>query len=403
MKILIVHNYYRGRSPGGEDVVVNAERDLLREAGHEVLTYTRSNDEMDEASWFDRVRVAAALQGMTRSRRDLQRLLEEYRPEIVHVHNTFPLIGDSVFELCRSMEVPTVQTLHSFRPSCLATTHYRAGAVCESCGPGHYAAGVENRCYRGSKWASRLVSMAQTRSHLRHRQGRGADRYLLLSEFAARRLIGTALPSERVQVRPNFVTLPTELDPETRALARQRAPYAIFTGKIAAEKGVRTLLGAWRELGDVPLVIVGDGPEMAEIRSQAKQSNLPIEFLGLLPRERALAWVSAAAMQVVPSEWFEGMPLVILEAWALGVPVVASRLGGCAELLGEDTRGLGFRPGDATDLATQVRRLWTNSQLAAELANAGRDQFAAAHTPAQGLRSLLEVYRETMEFARHGR
>lgn len=403
MKILIVHNYYRRRSPGGEDVVVDAERDLLREAGHEVLTYTRSNEEMDEASLLDRIRVAAALQGMTRSNRDIQRLIAENHPEIVHVHNTFPLIGDSIFDLCRRLRVPTVQTLHSFRPSCLATTHYRAGAVCESCVPGLYAAGVEHQCYRRSRWASRLVSIAQARSHHRHRQGGGADRYLLLSHFAARRLAGIAFPSERVQVRPNFVTLPADLDPETCALAAQRAPYAIFTGKIAAEKGVSTLLRAWRQLADVPLVIVGDGPEMAEMRSKAEQSNLPIEFLGFQPRERSLAWVSAAAMQVVPSEWFEGMPLVILEAWALSVPVVASRLGGCAELLAEDTRGLGFRAGDAADLATQVRRLWADPLLGAQLAKAGRDQFTSAHTPAQGLRSLLEVYRSTMESARHGR
>lgn len=396
MKILLVHNYYRGRSPGGEDVVVNAERDVLLGAGHEVVMYTRSNDEMDETSWSDRVRVAGALQGFTRTPGDLRRLIEQHRPDVTHVHNIFPLIGDSVFDVCRQLGVPSVHTLHSFRPSCLATTHYRDGAVCELCRPGEYTEGVRRACYRRSRLASRLVAGAQARSVKAHRSGRGADRYLVLTRFAADRLAGEALPANRIQVRPNFVALPPQLDAQTLSIARPGAPYAVFTGKIAPEKGLRTLLRAWKALPDIPLKVIGDGPEMAEVRAEAARLGLPIEFLGFQSREHSLSWVSAAALQVVPSEWFEGMPLVILEAWALGVPVVASRLGGCAELIGNDERGLGFTAGDAAALSVQVRRLWSDRTVATQIASAGRARYAECHTPQQGLASLLEAYRATI-------
>lgn len=394
MKVLLVHNYYRGKSPGGEDVVVNAERDLLRQAGHTVRSYTRSNDEMDERSWYDRARVASGLCGLSRTPRDIKRLLRADPPDIVHVHNTFPLVGDSVFDACREFRVPTIQTIHSFRPSCIATTHYRAGALCEACCAGSLQAGVRWSCYRGSRLASQLIASVQTRSTQRHRAGLGADRYLLLSHFAARRLAGTAFPTDRVRVRANFVSM----DPmrvSTASLPSNR--YAVFTGKVAREKGVRALLAAWQQVADIPLRVIGDGPELIQMRSEALRQGLPIEFLGMLPRAETLDVVRGATLQVVPSEWFEGMPLVILEAWALRVPLVVARIGGCAELIGSDERGLGFAVGDPNDLAQKVRRLWGEPALAERFAEAGYQRYREQHTPAVGLKTLLTHYRETIE------
>ncbi|MBM4233086.1 MAG: glycosyltransferase family 4 protein [Gammaproteobacteria bacterium] len=394
MKILLVHNYYRGKSPGGEDVVVNSECDLLRSAGYEVQTYTRSNDEMDENSWLDRLRVVASLNGFNSSHRDLMSLVQAQRPDIVHVHNTFPLVGEALFDLCRQLSIPTVQTIHSFRPSCLAATHYRDGAICEQCSPGRYAPGVRFACYRGSWLASQVVARAQASSARRHRDGRGADRYVLLSDFAAARLAGTAFPVDRVRVRPNFVTIPPGTEPASGVSVSRAGRYAVFAGRIAREKGVRTLIGAWEGLRDMPLRIIGDGPAMAEIRAEATRRQLPIEFMGFQSRASSLTIVREAALQVVPSEWFEGMPLVILEAWALGVPLVVSRVGGCAELIGCDERGLGFRAGDEADLVGQVRRLWADESKARQLAVAGQARYLERHTPDRGLASLLAIYQE---------
>jgi glycosyltransferase involved in cell wall biosynthesis len=164
---------------------------------------------------------------------------------------------------------------------------------------------------------------------------------------------------------------------------------------LAIEKGLRTLLMAWRDLADIPLVIVGDGPLRAELEAYARDHKLhQVTFVGLKSREETRRLVADAALQVVPSEWFEGMPMVVLEAWSAGTPVIASAIGGLAEMIGNDERGLSFRTQDSGSLVRQVRHLWRDTERRNELAAAGRDQIARHHTPEAGLRSLNAIYAE---------
>lgn len=393
MKILLIHNRYSSTAPGGEDVVVDAERRSLEAAGLEVVAYERSLDELGDPSPLDLLTTSWVMQDSARTRYELGALIARERPDLAHVHNVFPLISASAYAACAAARLPVVQTVHNYRLSCAAATHYRAGEVCESCSGARVWPAIQHGCFRRSRLATLPVAFMQHRLHRSQLLQRAVTRFLALSEFARTRLLDLGLAPQRVVVRDNFIELPT------LEVARASLPYAVFSGRLSDEKGILTLLEAWQGLTDLPLKILGDGRLREQCERFVTERALPVQFLGNLPRAEALRVVGAAALQIVPSRWFEGMPLVILEAWALGVPVIASRLGGMAEMIGDDERGLGFTPGDAEALQHSVRRLLQSPDLAATLRAAGRARYAERHTPQRGLTALLEQYRQVLGVA----
>jgi glycosyltransferase involved in cell wall biosynthesis len=386
MRILRIHNRYRSGAPGGEDAVFDAESRLLESAGHELVFYERSNDEMREGNLVDGLRTVAGLLGSGRTRRELAELIARHRPDVAHIHNTFPLVSASAHEACREAGVPIVQTVHNYRFSCAAGTHYREGRVCEDCDAASTFAAIRHRCYRGSRAGSIAVAAMIHRQRRAVFMGAGVARFIALSQFAAERLAAFGVDRARILTRPNFVD---DLPP------RYFGPrgYAVFSGRLSAEKGLSTLLEAWRQVPDLPLKIIGEGPQRAALQRRAQELALPVDFLGMKTRAETLQIVREALLQVVPSEWFEGMPLVVLEAWGLGVPVVMSRVGSLTEMAGDDLRGLSFTPGNADQLAAQVRRLQTRPALREALAAAAQARFLAEHTRERALDTLLETYR----------
>ena len=387
MRILLVHNYYRGGAPGGEDIVFDSERELLESAGVEVKVYTRRNDEMDEHALVDRLKTAASLFGWSRTQDDLTALFKTWRPDVVHVHNLFPLIGRAVFDVCDRFDIPSVQTIHNYRWICAAATHLREGRLCTDCQPQRLSPAIQHRCYRGSLPGSVAVTHAIRREFSQRRRGGGATRYLALTRFAAARMVAAGIDPARIRIRPNFIDLPRSDEPRER--------YAVFAGKLSPEKGWSTLLAAWQTLPDIPLRIVGDGPSRPQLEAELHHRAIHhVTLMGLQSREHTRRIVAGATLQVVPSEWFEGMPMVVLEAWAAGTPVIASAIGGLEEMIGHDERGLGFPPGDARALAEQVRRLWTDEPRCRHLAAAGRAHLERHHTAAMALRSLTDLYAE---------
>ena len=399
MKILLVHNRYSLAAPGGEDVVVDAERQLLESAGHEVIRYERSVDELDGASPAELARTAWAMQGSSRTRRELAALIAGERPDLAHLHNLFPLISASAYEACAAARLPVVQTVHNYRLSCVAATHYRAGEVCDSCSGAAAWPAVRHGCFRRSRLASVPVALMQRSLHRSRILQRSVTRFLALTDFARARLLQQGLAADRVAVRANFIALPATPPAPDAPAPVAASPYAVFSGRLAEEKGLFTLLEAWQGVTRLPLKILGDGRLREACERYVAERGITVEFLGNRPRAEALRIVGAASMQIVPSRWFEGMPLVILEAWALGVPVIASRLGGMAEMIGDDARGLGFAPGDAVQLRQRIDQLRQSPELATKLSAAGQARYQARHTPQRGLESLLEQYRQVLGVA----
>jgi glycosyltransferase involved in cell wall biosynthesis len=385
MKILVVHNSYQ--QPGGEDAVFAGEIRLLEDHGHKVVAYRRSNHELETMSVMQRLVMPKEMIYSDSSKREIQKLLRDERPDIVHVHNTFMMISPSVYETCQEMGVPVVQTLHNFRLLCPAWTLSREGHVCEECVEHSLWRGVWHGCYRNSRLMTAGVALM-----LQVHRGRGTwresvDGYIALSEFSRRKFATNGFPDKKIHVKPNFV----QLDPGERA---GPGSYALYVGRLSPEKGVATLLAAWRKSRpSLPLVIVGEGPERKSLEAETSERELSnVEFRGWLPADQTLEAVKNAAFLVVPSLWYEGFPMIIAEAFACGTPVICSRLGALEEIVSDQHTGLHFVPGDVDDLAAKIDWSFTHVQEIAAMGKAARLVYETHYTAEQNYRKLMQIY-----------
>lgn len=396
MRVLLIHNRYRSGAPGGEDVVVDTERRLLSQAGHDVVIYSRSNDELSENRLSGRFQVALDVFGSARTRSDLREVIRRFKPDVAHIHNAFPLITSSAYDACREARLPLVQTVHNFRMTCSAATHFRDGRLCQECDVGRALPAIQYGCYGGSRLATAAIALMRRRVYRAAVGDQAVSRFIALTYFAADRLLAAGVSGDRITVRPNFVEVGDAMLLHRNRSDAAASRYAVFSGRLSEEKGLTVLLRAWKSLKTLQLKVIGDGPLRPVAERLVKEEQLNVEFVGNLPRPAALQLVAGAALQIVPSLWFEGMPLVILEAWALGVPVIGSRIGGIAEMLGEGEYGLVFDPGNPVQLQQRVAQLVSTNDLSAAISARASRRYQDFHTPERGLASLLEVYRSAV-------
>lgn len=385
MKILMCHNYYQ--QPGGEDRVFAEEVRLLEENGHDVQTFTVHNDAIR-----DRSRLAVAVETLWNRRvaRELRTRVEHDRFDLVHFHNTFPLISPAAYYAVRSRGIPVVQTLHNYRLLCPNALFMRNGAVCEDClGKRLSWPGVLHGCYKGSRSGTAVLTAMQGLHRGMGTWNRAVTMYIALSEFSRGKFIAGGIPAERICVKPNFVSPVPEL-------GKEHGNYAIFVGRLSIEKGLDTLLAAWKRLpGARPLKIVGDGP-LAPLVKQAAAEDPRIEWCGSRGQEEVFSLIGDAAFLVLPSACYENCPRTILEAYAKGTPVVASRLGAMAEFVIDGRTGVHFTSGDAADLAAKIERLWQNPADLAEMRSAARSEFEQKYTAEQNIGQLEAIYADAL-------
>jgi len=391
MKILLIHNLYRSRSPSGEDIVFNDECHLLRKHGHEVITYERRNDDIET---FPPYKKAALLWQTTWSRqsyREIRHLIRRRKPEVAHFHNTFPLISPSGYYACQAEGVPVVQTFHNFRFFCASGLFFRDSSVCEECLRYELFRSIRYGCYRGSRIQTLPLAIMTLLRQRICKWIRQIDVFIALTKFARTKYIQAGLPASRIVVKPNFMEHP----PEPRY---NHSGYAIVLGRLSPEKGVKTLLAAWKKVGDVPLKILGDGSQRAELEEIVRKEKLAnVQFLGFLPHAEGMQWLQNARFMIIPSIWYEGFPLAIREAFACGKPVIASRLGGMAAIIEDGRTGLLFEPGDPDDLAAKVRWLMENKKAAAQMGKAARAEFEAKYTADKNYEMLINIYQMAIE------
>jgi len=386
VKVLAVHNHYR--HAGGEDAVFRAEVELLRQNRHEVIEYTNHNDALSDLS---RVQAAARTIWSRKSVQDLSQLIRRHTPDIAHFHNVFPLISPSAYHACRRLGVPVVQTLHNFRLLCPSATLFRDGHVCHDCvGRAVPWPGIVHGCYRGSRAQSAVVA-----GMLVLHRGIGTwrnqiDVYIALSQYAMDTFVRAGFPAAKFVIKPNFVSP----DP---GRGDGSGGYALFVGRLTPEKGVRTLLLAWERLGHIPLKIVGDGPLLRETVARVQERRLKVEVLGVRPHAQVIGLMTGAYCLVFPSEWYEGFPMAILEAYACGVPVVASRLGTMAEVVHDNRTGLLFAAAKPEDLASQVEELWRRPDLRRQLGGLAREEFESRYTDRSNHEALMRIYHQARE------
>ncbi|MGH8488544.1 MAG: glycosyltransferase [Gammaproteobacteria bacterium] len=386
MRVLLVHNFYQSSAPSGENGVYLQERDLLQRGGIAVSTFERRNDSIDAGSLTATARVAWHASWSRETYRALSVQLRKERPQIAHFHNTFPLISPSAYAACRDSAVPVVQTLHNYRLICPGGLLMRKGQPCEDCVGSHLLPALAHRCYRDSAAGTAAVVWMLLRNKRHGTYASLVDRYIALTSFAASRLISGGLPADRIDVKPNFLA-------DAPAVGTGRGGYALYVGRLTAEKGVRVLLQAWRTRRDLlPLKIVGDGALRNELEQFARTEVLPVEFLGMRTRAQVLELVRDAALQIIPSQWYEGFPLVLVEALACGTPLVASRIGSLDELVADGRTGVKFEPGDAAGLAAAVRRLCAEPIALDRMRLSARAEFESRYGAAENLDQLLAIY-----------
>jgi glycosyltransferase involved in cell wall biosynthesis len=323
------------------------------------------------------------------SRSTVGRLLRSDRPDLVHVHNTFPLISPSIYSVCQEERIPVVQSLHNYRLLCPAANFFRDGKPCEECVQHGLLRGVAHACYRNSRVATATVALMLEVHRQKKTWEKMVDLYIALTAFARDKFVEGGLPARKIVVKPNFLSC----DPGCGTGA---GAYALFVGRSSLEKGLPTLLKAWARLGHpIPLRIIGDSPSQSEMQAMAtSQGSADIRFMGRLPREQAIAQIKHARFLVFPSELYETFGLSIIEAFACGVPVIASNLGAMQEIVADGQTGLLFRAGDAQDLAEKVAWAWSHTDFMEELGRNARSVYEANYTAEKNYSALMEIYRQ---------
>lgn len=379
---LLVHNYYQQR--GGEDQIFEAEAALLEAYGHHVLRYTLHNDQIEGMSTLDRVQSTLWNRQVYRELRDL---IHRLQPEVAHFHNTFPLVSPAAYYAARAEGVPVIQTINNYRLLCPGAFFLRDGRVCESClGRSVPLPGVVHACYRGDRAATAAVAGMLSLHRALKTWHRAVDLYALyMTEFSRDKFVQAGFPADRLFVKPNF------LHPDPGA-GDGRGGYALFVGRLSPEKGIRVLLDAQRQIGTrLPLKIAGDGPLAADVRRAA--ADVPgLEWLGRQTPDAVYQLMKGASCLLFPSEWYEGLPRTIVEAFATGTPVVASRLGAMQSLIDHGRTGLHFTPGDAGDLVRQVEHLLAHPARLARMRREARAAFEAHFTAGRNYELLMAMY-----------
>lgn len=387
-RILVVHNRYLIR--GGEDESRETKDALLRAKGHDVAEYVLDNQSVESIS---RLRVGMRTTWSVETYREIRATIRRFRPDVIDVHNFFPLVSPSVYYAAAAEGVPLVQVLSNYRLACLNGYFYRDGKVCEDCL--HKSVpwpGVLHGCYQGSPWASgALATMLVTHRLLRTWQ-RMVPAFIVLTEFARRKFIEAGLPAEKLHLKPNFV-------PDT-GVGSGDGGYALFVGRLSPEKGIDVLLEAWRQGDMPPLKIVGDGPLAEQVRTAAKE--IPgIEYLGRLPLSDALDLMGRASMTVIPSVWYETFGRTVVESYSKGTPVVVSDIGAVGSIVRDGDTGLLFEPGNREQLRDRVQRLW---KFPPETRSAFRDtarlEYESKYTPEINYRFLMAIYEDAIRAMR---
>lgn len=388
MRVLVVHNRYRSEQPSGENNVVDAEVTLLAEGGHQVSLFERRSDDIAAMPLPRKAAVPLMVPWNPAVRKELAARLRASRPDVVHIHNTFPLLSPSVVAACADAGVPAVATLHNYTMVCPPGTLHRDGRICTDCVGGSPLPAVKHGCYRGSSAAT--LPMAASMIANRRRWWTGVSRFFCISAAQRDLLVSAGMPGERMVVKHNFVT-----DPGVRRTGDGK--HVLFLGRVTEEKGIGLLMRAWEQLGGalgVPLVIAGTGPMQDEVAAWAAARD-DVSYVGLRNKAECRALTADAVAVVAPSTWLEAFGLVVVEAMAAGVPTVAAAHGAFPELVEDGVTGLLHTPGDAASLADRLCAVVGDRNR--EMGDAARVRYEKDFTPAVGLDRLIAGYQAAVE------
>jgi len=385
LKIVLCHNYYRQR--GGEDQVFEDEVNLLRENGHQVVTFIRRNDDINAVNL---PQTAVETIWNQRAANEIRRIVNSERADVVHFHNWLPLISPSAYWGAKRGGAAVVQTLHNYRFLCPKGTMFRGGDVCEKClGRNYPWPAIQHACYRGSRFGSTVVASTLAIHRAIGTLQKVVDVFIAASGFTKSKYVEAGFDAERIRTKPNF------LHPDP-GVGSGRGDFVLYFGRLSPEKGIATLLKAWELLeSPIPLKISGSGPMADEVNATANR-NAGIEFLGFASDSVIDELLREARFLVCPSTNYEGFPKTIVESLARGTPIVAGRLGALSELITNGQNGRLFSPGDPLDLANTVTDLYKNASSLQAMRVAARRDFEDFYQAGRNYDQLIDIYKQAI-------
>lgn len=385
----MVHNYYQ--QSGGEDEVFKNEIEILRNNNVEVSIYTISNSDIDNISKVEKIKTGVNAIWSYKQYKNIISILAKHKPDVVHIHNFFPLISPSIFYACSNMKIPVVQTLHNYRLICPAATFLRENKVCEDCLTGSLYNSVKHGCYRESKVQTIPVATMISINRVIKTWKNKVSRYIALTDFAKGKFVQAGIEEQLITVKPNFVIEPSTIND-------RRDNFLLFVGRISPEKGVGILLNAWSNIKDkkgMKLIIIGDGPDKDKF-AKLYEEHEDIIFKGKIDHSKIINYMSRARFLLVPSIWYEGFPMTILEAYSVGTPVIASKIGSLQEVVKDSVTGFHFEKGSIDSLSKVIEEalFYKNYE---NLVNQTKKEYLNKYTPTVNAKMLMGIYSETIE------
>lgn len=368
----------------------DTEKMLLNANGLQYFSYVKSNLEMEEWSFLEKVSLPFRVIWSIRSYREIKKLLKEHKPDLAHFHNTFPLISPSAYYACKELGVPVVQTLHNHRLFCPGGYFLRNGALCKECVEKSLWCSVKSACYHNSKiQTAGLAAMLYIHRKLGTWEKK-VDCYITLTEFAKKLYSGAGLHNDKIVVKPNFVE-------DFGRYSLNSKGYGVFIGRLGEEKGVLGLVTALKQAGDPSFKFIGDGPLRNDAMNAANAANLTkTEFLGYKQKEETLAILGEASFLALPSVCYEGFPMVILEALSMGKPVITTDLGGLPEIVKDNYNGFLVPPKDTSTLAEKMKLLYDDKDLCLSMGRNARKEYEEKYTPEKNYEMLMNIYDKVM-------
>lgn len=377
--ILIVHNYYQ--IPGGEDTVVANEKKMLEKYGHKVVLYSKNNSELNQMSKLKKLLLPFTTVFNPKTYKIIKCLIKEEHIDIVHVHNTLHLISPAVYYAAQVYRIPIVQTIHNFRLLCPGATFYRDGHICEDCIEHGLNCAVKHSCYRDSRIQT-LACVFSTKFH-RLTGIYGKINYICLTDFNKEKLLSLKqICANKVFVKPNFVESSCDFIPEEK-----RANQFIFAGRLDTLKGVDILLEAWKQMGsDSPkLIICGTGPMETWCKNFIVNNKINVDFRGFVSNTEVQKLIANSKALILPTQWYEGFPMSIVEAFSVGTPVVCSDLGNAGSVVEEGVTGCKFKANSEDELVKAVKRCY--GMCKKTLA-----EYQNKYTEKNNYEELMEIY-----------
>lgn len=399
MKILVIHNFHRKGSASGDDQVYKSETALLESHGNQVIRFNVSNDEFDNAGTIGKIRATLGMLWSFKNSKEVQRIIEREKPDIVHVHTFFPLLSPSILYAAKRRGVPVVATLHDTRFICPCSTSLRGTQLCNECGDGHYLRMVKYGCFKGSRLQSLIVAGIFKYHRIRKSFYKQIDKYICLNDNQINLLTDIGFDKNKIVKKYNFVP---DAEANLKAVKVEGLPerYVVFYGRIGEEKGVRILMQIWNEssMDSIPLVVMGGGPLEEEFKPWAdKKEN--VYFLGYTQHDKCLSIVKGGEFVVFPSIWYEGCSMVEIEAQSLGKALIATDLGFSVEAIEDGANGYKVSLGDVVGFVEAIRRLWMDPEKCVEMGRKARADYENKYLPEDNYHQLISVYKELMQYA----